>query len=237
MGGTVNSPIIVLLVLGMPWCCPFAALFVGLRAKFGAACCGRSPCWDPWCGLGARSWGQALLSPSSLTEISYPWCPAAPNPPSVREELCTASHDTITVHWISEDEFSVSSYELQYTIFTGQANFISKSLLRLGTAGPFVREKVLGENQRLGIRAGNCHKGSSEDAARGCKNKMMEDAPCRGSVTELLCPTLGARSSGLVKRFVRYGVPHVSLLPELDISQCAWDHAGRAAPAALWAGG
>uniref|UniRef100_A0A674HGW9 Midline 2 n=1 Tax=Taeniopygia guttata TaxID=59729 RepID=A0A674HGW9_TAEGU len=51
----------------------------------------------------------------------------APNPPSVREELCTASHDTITVHWISEDEFSVSSYELQYTIFTGQANFISKS--------------------------------------------------------------------------------------------------------------
>ncbi|XP_059680370.1 probable E3 ubiquitin-protein ligase MID2 isoform X2 [Gavia stellata] len=49
----------------------------------------------------------------------------APNPPSVREELCTASHDTITVHWISEDEFSVSSYELQYTIFTGQANFIS----------------------------------------------------------------------------------------------------------------
>uniref|UniRef100_A0A8C4WHT6 Midline 2 n=1 Tax=Gopherus evgoodei TaxID=1825980 RepID=A0A8C4WHT6_9SAUR len=49
-----------------------------------------------------------------------------PNPPSVREELCTASHDTITVHWISEDEFSVSSYELQYTIFTGQANFISK---------------------------------------------------------------------------------------------------------------
>ncbi|KAM9274259.1 putative E3 ubiquitin-protein ligase MID2 isoform 1-T1 [Morus bassanus] len=52
----------------------------------------------------------------------------APNPPSIREELCTASHDTITVHWISEDEFSVSSYELQYTIFTGQANFISKSL-------------------------------------------------------------------------------------------------------------
>ncbi|XP_064283430.1 probable E3 ubiquitin-protein ligase MID2 isoform X2 [Passer domesticus] len=50
----------------------------------------------------------------------------APNPPSVREELCTASHDTITVHWMSEDEFSVSSYELQYTIFTGQANFISQ---------------------------------------------------------------------------------------------------------------
>ncbi|ELW70546.1 putative E3 ubiquitin-protein ligase MID2 [Tupaia chinensis] len=49
----------------------------------------------------------------------------APNPPSIREELCTASHDTITVHWISDDEFSISSYELQYTIFTGQANFIS----------------------------------------------------------------------------------------------------------------
>ncbi|CAH6779684.1 Mid2 [Phodopus roborovskii] len=49
----------------------------------------------------------------------------SPNPPSIREELCTASDDTITVHWISDDEFSISSYELQYTIFTGQANFIS----------------------------------------------------------------------------------------------------------------
>uniref|UniRef100_A0A672ZAK7 Probable E3 ubiquitin-protein ligase MID2 n=1 Tax=Sphaeramia orbicularis TaxID=375764 RepID=A0A672ZAK7_9TELE len=51
----------------------------------------------------------------------------APNPPSIRDELCTASHDTITVHWTSEDEFSVTSYELQYTIYTGQTNFISKS--------------------------------------------------------------------------------------------------------------
>uniref|UniRef100_A0A8C5GXU6 Probable E3 ubiquitin-protein ligase MID2 n=1 Tax=Gouania willdenowi TaxID=441366 RepID=A0A8C5GXU6_GOUWI len=50
----------------------------------------------------------------------------APNPPSIRDELCTASHDTITVHWTSEDEFSVTSYELQYTIYTGQTNFISK---------------------------------------------------------------------------------------------------------------
>nr|AWK29912.1 tripartite motif protein 1 transcript variant 2 [Rhodeus uyekii] len=50
----------------------------------------------------------------------------APNPPSIREELCTASHDTITVHWTSEDEFSVTSYELQYTIYTGQTNFISQ---------------------------------------------------------------------------------------------------------------
>uniref|UniRef100_A0A8C2WRN8 Midline 2 n=1 Tax=Cyclopterus lumpus TaxID=8103 RepID=A0A8C2WRN8_CYCLU len=49
----------------------------------------------------------------------------APTPPSIREELCTASHDTITVHWTSEDEFSVTSYELQYTIYTGQTNFIS----------------------------------------------------------------------------------------------------------------
>uniref|UniRef100_A0A6I8S0W5 E3 ubiquitin-protein ligase Midline-1 n=1 Tax=Xenopus tropicalis TaxID=8364 RepID=A0A6I8S0W5_XENTR len=49
----------------------------------------------------------------------------APNPPVIREELCTASYDTITVHWTSEDEFSVVSYELQYTIFTGQANVVS----------------------------------------------------------------------------------------------------------------
>uniref|UniRef100_A0A8C6KR28 Midline 2 n=1 Tax=Nothobranchius furzeri TaxID=105023 RepID=A0A8C6KR28_NOTFU len=50
----------------------------------------------------------------------------APNPPAIREELCTASHDTITVHWTSDDEFSVTSYELQYTIYTGQTNFISQ---------------------------------------------------------------------------------------------------------------
>ncbi|KAG2456553.1 TRI18 ligase, partial [Polypterus senegalus] len=49
----------------------------------------------------------------------------APNPPGIREELCTASHDTITVHWTSDDEFSVVSYELQYAIFTGQANVVS----------------------------------------------------------------------------------------------------------------
>ncbi|XP_072370287.1 E3 ubiquitin-protein ligase Midline-1 isoform X2 [Scyliorhinus torazame] len=49
----------------------------------------------------------------------------APNPPAIREELCTASHDTITVHWTSDDEFSVVSYELQYTIFTGLANLVS----------------------------------------------------------------------------------------------------------------
>nr|XP_033804910.1 E3 ubiquitin-protein ligase Midline-1 isoform X2 [Geotrypetes seraphini] len=49
----------------------------------------------------------------------------APSPPVIREELCTASYDTITVHWTSDDEFSVVSYELQYTIFTGQANVVS----------------------------------------------------------------------------------------------------------------
>ncbi|CAL8322165.1 unnamed protein product [Merluccius merluccius] len=49
----------------------------------------------------------------------------APTPPAIREELCTASYDTITVHWTSDDEFSVVSYELQYAIFTSQANVIS----------------------------------------------------------------------------------------------------------------
>ncbi|KAM3861693.1 E3 ubiquitin-protein ligase Midline-1 [Diretmus argenteus] len=49
----------------------------------------------------------------------------APNPPVIREELCTASYDTITVHWTSDDEFCVVSYELQYAIFTSQANVVS----------------------------------------------------------------------------------------------------------------
>ncbi|XP_036065579.1 E3 ubiquitin-protein ligase Midline-1 isoform X2 [Oryzias melastigma] len=49
----------------------------------------------------------------------------APDPPVIREELCTASYDTITVHWTSDDEFSVVSYELQYTIFTNQSNVVS----------------------------------------------------------------------------------------------------------------
>ncbi|XP_006528799.1 E3 ubiquitin-protein ligase Midline-1 isoform X10 [Mus musculus] len=62
----------------------------------------------------------------------------APNPPAIREELCTASYDTITVHWTSEDEFSVVSYELQYTIFTGQANVVNVACdgtCLLGSAG------------------------------------------------------------------------------------------------------
>ncbi|XP_061654067.1 E3 ubiquitin-protein ligase Midline-1-like isoform X2 [Phyllopteryx taeniolatus] len=49
----------------------------------------------------------------------------APSAPSIREELCTASYDTISVHWTSDDEFTVVSYELQYAIFTGQSNITS----------------------------------------------------------------------------------------------------------------
>ncbi|KAM9333941.1 E3 ubiquitin-protein ligase Midline-1-like isoform 2-T2 [Symphorus nematophorus] len=49
----------------------------------------------------------------------------APNAPCIREELCTASYDTIAVHWTSDDEFTVVSYELQYAIFTGQSNIAS----------------------------------------------------------------------------------------------------------------
>ncbi|XP_060888478.1 E3 ubiquitin-protein ligase Midline-1-like isoform X1 [Labrus mixtus] len=49
----------------------------------------------------------------------------APSAPSIREELCTASYDTIAVHWTSDDEFTVVSYELQYAIFTGQSNIAS----------------------------------------------------------------------------------------------------------------
>uniref|UniRef100_A0A3Q3DZS2 E3 ubiquitin-protein ligase Midline-1 n=1 Tax=Hippocampus comes TaxID=109280 RepID=A0A3Q3DZS2_HIPCM len=49
----------------------------------------------------------------------------APSAPCIREELCTASYDTISVHWTSDDEFTVASYELQYAIFTGQSNIAS----------------------------------------------------------------------------------------------------------------
>ncbi|XP_056444409.1 E3 ubiquitin-protein ligase Midline-1-like [Gadus chalcogrammus] len=57
-----------------------------------------------------------------LENLDYLTAPTAPN---IREELSTASYDTISVHWTSDDEFSVVSYELQYTIFTGQANIAS----------------------------------------------------------------------------------------------------------------
>ncbi|KAG9485646.1 hypothetical protein GDO78_008634 [Eleutherodactylus coqui] len=65
------------------------------------------------------------ITESFLTSFNILLLLTAPNPPVIREELCTASYDTITVHWTSDDEFSVVSYELQYTIFTGQANVVS----------------------------------------------------------------------------------------------------------------
>ena len=79
----------------------------------------------------------------SLHNDSLP-CPywitnsAAPSPPAIREELCTASYDTITVHWTSDDEFSVVSYELQYAIFTGLANVVSEYLLLQVVVDTFV---------------------------------------------------------------------------------------------------
>lgn len=78
-------------------------------------------------GLGSKSNHCKIPNRECAFLTFFTFFLTAPNPPSIREELCTASHDTITVHWISDDEFSISSYELQYTIFTGQANFISKS--------------------------------------------------------------------------------------------------------------
>ncbi|KAI2660932.1 E3 ubiquitin-protein ligase Midline-1 [Labeo rohita] len=66
----------------------------------------------------------ASLMAQTMVYFHYmTWC--SPNAPNIREELCTASHDTISVHWTSEDEFSVVSYELQYTISTGQTNVVS----------------------------------------------------------------------------------------------------------------
>lgn len=62
----------------------------------------------------------------SLMSCSVSFSSVAPNAPCIREELCTASYDTIAVHWTSDDEFTVVSYELQYAIFTGQSNIASK---------------------------------------------------------------------------------------------------------------
>lgn len=63
----------------------------------------------------------------SEQQLPFVFAHTAPNPPVIREELCTASYDTITVHWTSDDEFTVVSYELQYAIFTSQSNVVSKS--------------------------------------------------------------------------------------------------------------
>ena len=76
--------------------------------------------------------GKLTFAPMSISPPSYflppppPSSPTAPTAPNIREELSTASYDTISVHWTSDDEFSVVSYELQYTIFTGQANIASE---------------------------------------------------------------------------------------------------------------
>ncbi|XP_036349380.2 E3 ubiquitin-protein ligase Midline-1-like [Ochotona princeps] len=37
-----------------------------------------------------------------------------PAPPRLRPELCTASHDTVTLHWACDDAARVVSYELRY---------------------------------------------------------------------------------------------------------------------------
>lgn len=68
------------------------------------------------------------ISAFPFVHLPFVFASAAPNPPVIREELCTASCDTITVHWTSEDEFTVVSYELQYAIFTSQSNVVSKSI-------------------------------------------------------------------------------------------------------------
>ncbi|KAG7503532.1 E3 ubiquitin-protein ligase Midline-1 isoform X2 [Solea senegalensis] len=47
---------------------------------------------------------------------------------SYKSIIRTQHYDTITVHWTSDDEFSVISYELQYAIFTNQSNVVSKSI-------------------------------------------------------------------------------------------------------------
>lgn len=72
----------------------------------------------------------------------FPQFSAAPTAPCIREELCTASYDTITVHWTSDDEFTVVSYELQYAIFTGQSNIASK-YSTCGRQGMLESDKVM----------------------------------------------------------------------------------------------
>ena len=72
---------------------------------------------------------MSLYMVTNHTPPPYPLhSSSAPSAPNIREELSTASYDTISVHWTSDDEFAVVSYELQYTIFTGQANIASKCL-------------------------------------------------------------------------------------------------------------
>lgn len=46
------------------------------------------------------------------------------------------------MHWTSDDEFSVVSYELQYAIFTSQSNVVSKLWLCKALSIRFVVENV-----------------------------------------------------------------------------------------------
>ncbi|KAJ3588542.1 hypothetical protein NHX12_012134 [Muraenolepis orangiensis] len=57
----------------------------------------------------------------------------APSPPSIRDELCTASHDTITVHWTSEDEFSSGTRYIFFVKAINQAGSRNSDPARLKT--------------------------------------------------------------------------------------------------------
>lgn len=81
-----------------------------------------SYCRIPFCAESVN------VSAFPFGHLPFVFVDTAPNPPVIREELCTASYDTITVHWTSDDEFTVVSYELQYAIFTSQSNVVSKSV-------------------------------------------------------------------------------------------------------------
>lgn len=92
---------------------------------------GATVCYSNWQPLSALScWMYSISSVRSRWTRFLFSSSAAPNAPSIREELCTASYDTIAVHWTSDDEFTVVSYELQYAIFTGQSNIASKCVKR-----------------------------------------------------------------------------------------------------------
>ncbi|KAG7282897.1 hypothetical protein CRUP_018397, partial [Coryphaenoides rupestris] len=67
----------------------------------------------------------------------------APSPPAIREELCTASYDTITVHWTSDDEFSVVSYELHWMIVPNiKQNHYTVHGLQCGTRYMFIVKAI-----------------------------------------------------------------------------------------------
>ncbi|XP_060922973.1 E3 ubiquitin-protein ligase Midline-1-like isoform X3 [Limanda limanda] len=86
----------------------------------------------------------------------------APNAPCIREELCTASYDTITVHWTSDDEFTVVSYELQYAIFTGQSNIASQPF-KLDPKSAHKKLKVSHDNLTVERDETTSKKGHNQD--------------------------------------------------------------------------